>query len=61
LLAAEITNSTGDWSQLDPMLTATLAELEQAGISARPEVALADTQYWNEEHMDEVIANISRY
>ena len=57
VLAAEITNSTVDWSQLDPMLTATLAELEQAGISARPEVALADTQYWNEEHMDEVIAN----
>jgi transposase len=57
VLAAEITNSTVDWSQLDPMLTAAIAELEHAGISGRPELAMADSQYWNEEHMDEVIAN----
>jgi transposase len=57
VLAAEITNSTVDWSQLDPMLTATMAELEKAGVSGRPDVALADSQYCNEEHMDEVIAN----
>jgi transposase len=57
VLAAEITNSTVDWSQLDPMVTAMLAELAWAGITARPETALADTQYWNEQHMDEVIAN----
>jgi transposase len=57
VLGAEITNSNVDWSQLDPMVTATLAELERAGIAARPETALADAQYWNEEHMDEVIAN----
>ena len=56
VLAAEITNSTVDWSQLDPMVTATLAELEQAGVSARPHTALADAQYWNEEHIDEVVA-----
>ena len=57
VLAAEITNNNTDWSQLDPMVTATIAELEQAGISDRPETALADAQYWNEEHIDEVIAN----
>jgi transposase len=57
VLAAEITNSNVDWSQLDPMVTATVAELARAGIAARPETALADAQYWNEEHMDEVIAN----
>ena len=57
VLAAEITNSSVDWSQLDPMITATIGELERAGVSDRPETALADTQYWNEEHMDEVIAN----
>ncbi len=57
VLAAEITNNNTDWSQLDPMVTATLAELERAGIAGRPETALADAQYWNEEHMDEVIAN----
>jgi hypothetical protein len=57
VLAAEVTNSNVDWSQLDPMVSATILELERAGIAGRPETALADAQYWNEEHMDEVIAN----
>ena len=57
VLAAEVTNNNTDWSQLDPMVTATIAELERAEIAGRPETTLADAQYWNEEHMDEVIAN----
>jgi transposase len=57
VLAAEITNSNVDWSHLDPMITAALSEFQQAGIKGRIETALADAQYWNEEHMDEVIAN----
>jgi transposase len=57
VLAAEITRSPADFSQLDPMLTVAIAELERAGVSGRPQVALADAQYWNEQHMDEVIAN----
>jgi transposase len=57
VLAAEITNSNVDWSHLDPMITATLTEFQKAGITGRIETALADAQYWNEEHMDEVIAN----
>jgi transposase len=57
VLAAEITNSTVDWSQLAPMVAATLAELERAGCGSGIETALADTQYWNEQHMDEVTAN----
>jgi Transposase DDE domain len=39
------------------MVTATIGELERAGVTARPETVIADTQYWNEQHMDEVIAN----
>jgi Transposase DDE domain len=57
VLAAEITNSTVDWSKLAPMVAATLAELARAGSGSRLETALADTQYWNEQHMDEVTAN----
>ena len=57
VLAAEITNSTVDWSQLAPMVDATLAELARAGSAGRLETAVADTQYWNEQHMDEVTAN----
>ena len=57
VLAAEITNSPADFSNLDPMIAAAIGELERAGVPGRPEVALADAQYWNEQHMDEVIAN----
>lgn len=57
VLAAEITTEGADFSQLDPMITATLAELERAGVHERPGVALADAQYWNEDHIDEVTAN----
>ncbi len=56
VLAAEITNSTVDFSQLAPMITAALGELERAGVTDRPQVAVADAQYWNEQHIDEVVA-----
>jgi transposase len=57
VLAAEITNSAVDWSQLDPMVSAAIGELDRAGVRGRVELAIADAQYWNEEHIDEVIAN----
>jgi hypothetical protein len=57
VLAAEITNSSTDFSQLDPMVTATLAELERVGVSERPEAVAADAGYWNEQQMDEVVAH----
>jgi hypothetical protein len=57
VLAAEITNISTDFSQLDPMVTATLGGLERAGIDQLPEAVTADAGYWNEQHMDEVVAN----
>ena len=57
VLAAEITNNSTDFSQLDPMVTATLGELERAGVDQLPEAIAADAGYWNEQHMDEVVAN----
>jgi transposase len=57
VVAAEITNSSTDFSQLDPMVNATLAELERAGVPERPEVIAADAGYWNEQHIDEIVAN----
>jgi hypothetical protein len=57
VLAAEITNTSTDFSQLDPMVTATLDEHERAGIEQLPEAVVADAGYWNEQHMDEVVAN----
>jgi transposase len=57
VVAAEVTNTPGDFSNLDPMINAAIGELERVGIEERPKVALADAQYWNEQHLDEVIAN----
>ena len=57
VLAAELTNNTNDWSQLDPMVTATLAELTNAGVSEQPRIALADAGYWRESQIDEVVSN----
>jgi transposase len=57
VLAAEITNNPTDFSNLDPMITTALLELERVGVTDRPRVALADAGYWNERHFDEVIAN----
>ena len=57
VIAAEIINNPTDFSQLDPMITTALAELERVGVTERPQIALADAGYWNEQHFDEVIAN----
>ena len=54
VLAAEITADAGDFSHLRPMITAALSELEHAGIDHTPTLAVADAQYWNEQHMDDV-------
>jgi hypothetical protein len=60
VLAAEITNLSTDFSQLSPLVKATLEELKRAGI---PDVrrllqaVAADAGYWNEQQMDDVVAN----
>ncbi|MEA2302423.1 MAG: hypothetical protein QOE44_2958 [Solirubrobacteraceae bacterium] len=56
VLAAEITVDAGDFSHLRPMIAATCRELEHAGVSDTPPVAVADAGYWNEQHMDDVTA-----
>jgi transposase len=57
VVAAEITNNSTDFSQLAPIVDAVLAELKRAGIGQRPEAVAADAGYWNEQHMDEVVAD----
>jgi transposase len=57
VLAAEITNISTDFSQLAPVVDAVLAELDRAGIARRPEAIAADAGYWNEQHMDTVVAD----
>ena len=57
VLAAEITNNSTDFSQLAPIVDAVLRELARAGIPRRPEAIAADAGYWNEQQMDEVVAD----
>jgi transposase len=56
VLGAEISTAAGDFSHLRPMIETALSELERAGVSEKPTVAVADAQYWNEQHMDDVTA-----
>ena len=58
VLAAEVTNNTADFGQLAPMVEATLAELNNAGVDERPQVAVADAGFWNEQHIDKVVAEL---
>ena len=56
VIAAEISTAAGDFSHLRPMIETALGELERAGETEQPTVAVADAQYWNEQHMDDVTA-----
>ena len=57
VLAAEITNTSTDFSLLGPMVSATIDELRRAGIDQTPEAVAADAGYWNEQHIDEIVAH----
>jgi hypothetical protein len=57
VLAAEVTLTSPDFGQLEPMINATRRELEQIGVSDTPTVALADTGYWHEHQIDQVVSN----
>jgi transposase len=52
IIAAEITTEGVDFEQLDPMISAAEQELEDAGVTERPEVVLADAGYWSNGHID---------
>jgi transposase len=57
VLAAEVNASSPDFGHLEPMVKATKRELEAIGVTETPGVAVADSGYWNEEQMDNVVAN----
>ena len=58
VLAAEITNISTDFSQLAPMVDRRPRRARAGRRSTQlPEAVAADAGYWNEQHMDEVVAN----
>jgi transposase len=57
VLAAEVTASSPDFGHLEPMVRATKKELDAIGVTETPGIAVADTGYWNEEQIDNVVAD----
>jgi transposase len=55
VLAAEVTLSSPDFGHLEPMIKATRSELGQIGVSDTPGVAVADSGYWHEDQIDQVV------
>ena len=54
VIAAEVTVDSPDFGHLEPMIAATETELAAAGITASPEVVLADAGYWHSEQMQQL-------
>jgi hypothetical protein len=55
VIVAEVTASSSDFGHLQPMVEATNKELEAVGVSETAGVVVADTGYWHEEQMDNVV------
>lgn len=56
MVAAEISVLSPDFGQLEPMVQAAERELEKAGVSAQPEVVVADAGYWHTNQMQRLAA-----
>jgi len=57
VLAAEVSASSPDFGHLEPMVKATKRELKAIGVTETPGVAVADSGYWNEQQIENVVAN----
>lgn len=54
IVAAEVMTASPDFGHLGPMVTAARTELAGAGVTAAPEVVVADAGYWHLEQMNEI-------
>jgi len=57
IIAAEVTTRSPDFGQLEPMVNAALGELEEAGVSERPQTVLADAGYWHTNQIEHLLAD----
>lgn len=57
IVAAEITTQSPDFGQLEPMVSAAVRELENAGIDQRPRTVLADAGYWHRNQIEHLLAD----
>jgi transposase len=55
IVAAEVTVDSPDFGHLEPMVDATIRELERAGVSESPETVVADPGYWHKQQMENLV------
>mgnify|MGYP002403141845 CR=1 FL=1 len=56
IVAAEIAVESPDFGHLEPAVRAVLRELEDAGVTQRPETILADAGYWHTRQMEKIVS-----
>ena len=57
IVAAEIAVESPDFGHLEPIVRAALRELDDAGVSDRPETVLADAGYWHTKQMENIVSD----
>src|SRR3954454_5649111 len=55
VIAADVTVDSPDFGHFEPMITAGQGELTRLGITATPEVVLADAGYWHQVQMEAIV------
>jgi transposase len=57
IVGAEIAVESPDFGHLEPAVRAALGELEDAGVTQRPETVLADAGYWHTKQMESIVSD----
>jgi hypothetical protein len=55
VIAAEVNADSPDFGHLEPMVNAAQVELENAGVTEKPQIVVADAGYWHQKQMENVI------
>ena len=57
IVAAEVAVESPDFGHLEPAVRAVLRELEDAGVTQRPEIVLADAGYWHTRQLENIVSD----
>jgi Transposase DDE domain len=57
VIAADVTQDSPDFGQLEPMITAARDELARAGVTDPPDVVLADAGYWHQIQIERLVSD----
>jgi transposase len=57
IVAAEIAVESPDFGHLEPVVEAAVRELDQAGVTQRPETVVADAGYWHKEQIESIVSD----